>query len=144
MKIPTALEINPIPECYDGIDAVTHFEGKSVEQAAKLFEDNGLYYSDDLRWMGPIGFMYYFKAAHTYMKSDTSQGDNSFLSSMIRILEFRIIGEHNDYIEIMGGKNDYVDFCRYALDNYDEYDLDEVCFGDLRPNLRRLLEILKG
>ena len=61
MSLPTAIEINPIPECLDGKCAVEHFEGKTIEQAENLIAENGLYYSGDLVWMGPIGFKFYFK-----------------------------------------------------------------------------------
>ncbi len=54
MTTPTSIEINPTPECLDGKCAVKHFEGKSVDQATKLSEHNGLYFSGDLRWMGPV------------------------------------------------------------------------------------------
>ena len=144
MTTPTAIEINPIPECLDGKCAVKHFEGKSVEQASKLFEDNGLYYCDYLRWMGPVGFKFYFKAALVYLKSAASRRDPDFLNSMIGILESRLFGEYNDYEGIKDGIDDYVEFCSYALDNYDAYDLDENIYGDLRTNLRSLPEKLQG
>jgi hypothetical protein len=144
MSTPKAIEINPITECLDGKCAVKHFEGKSVEQAAKLFEDNGLYYSDDLRWMGPVGFKFYFKAALAYLKNTASHGDPDFLNSIIGILESRLFGEYNDYEGIKDGIDDYVEFCAYALDNYEAYDLNENIYGDLRPNLRRLSEKLQG
>jgi hypothetical protein len=144
MTPPTAIEINPIPECLDGKCAVKNFVGKSVEQATKLFEDNGLHYSDDLRWMGPIGFKFYFKAALAYLKSAKSHGDPDFLNSMISILESRLFGEYNDFEGIKGGIDDYAEFSSYALDNYDAYDLDQNIYGDLRPNLRSLSEKLQG
>jgi hypothetical protein len=144
MTTPTTIEINPIPECLDGKCAVEHFEGKSIEQATKLFEDNGLYYSDDLRWMGPIGFKFYFKAALAYLKSSGSHGDPDFLNSMLGILEFRLFGEYNDYESIKDGVGYYLEFCSHALDNYDAYELEENIYGDLRPNLRSLIEKLQG
>ncbi len=144
MTTPTAIEINPIPECLDGNCAVQHFEGKSVEQATKLFEENGLYYSDDLRWMGPVGFKFYFKAALAYLKSARSHGDLDFLNAMIGIIEFRLFGEYNDFESIKGGIDDYVEFCSYALNNYDAYDLDQNIYGDLCSNLRSLSEKLQG
>jgi hypothetical protein len=144
MTTPTAIEINPIPECLDGKCAVKHFEGKSVDQATKLFEDNGLYFSGDLRWMGPVGFKFYFKAALAYLKSVKSHGDSDFLNSMIGILESRLFGEYNDLEVTKGGIDDYVEFCSYALNNYDAYDLDQNIYGDLRPNLQSLSEKLQG
>ena len=140
MNLPTALEINPIPECLDGKCAVDHFEGKSIDQAEKLIADNGVYYSGDLLWMGPVGFKFYFKAALAYLKSSASHEDPDFLNSMISILESRLFGEYNDFEDIKGGIDYYAGFCSYALDNYNAYDLDESIYGDLRHNLRSLTE----
>ena len=144
MTTPTAIEINPIPECLDGKCAVEHFEGKSIEQAEKLIAENGLYYSGDLLWMGPVGFKFYFKAALAYLKNGASHDDPDFLNSMIGTLESRLFGEYNDFEDIKDGVDDYAEFCSYALDNYDAYDLDESIYGDLRPNLRSLSKQLQG
>ena len=144
MITPTAVEINPIPECLDGKCAVEHFEGKSIEQAEKLIAENSLYYSGDLLWMGPVGFRFYFKATLAYLKSVASHEDPDFLNSMIGTLESRLFGEYNDFEEIKDGVDDYVEFCSYALDNYDVYGLDESIYGDLRPNLRRLSKQLQS
>ena len=144
MKTPTALEINPVPGCLDGKCAVEHFEGKSIEDAEKLIAENGIYYSGDLNWMGPVGFMFYFKAALAYLKSEASRKDSDFLNSMISVLELRICGEYNDFEKIKKGTGDYLDFCEYGLENYELYELDEDIYGDLRPNLTRLMKKLKS
>ena len=144
MSLPTAIEINPIPECLDGKCAVEHFEGKTIEQAENLIAENGLYYSGDLVWMGPIGFKFYFKAALSYLKSAASHDDPDFLNSMIGALELRLFGEYNDFEDIKGGIDDYAGFCSYAIDNYEAYDIDESIYGDLRAKLRSLSQKLQG
>jgi hypothetical protein len=141
---PTAAEINPIPESLDGKCAVENFEGKSLVQAEKLFAENGLYYSGNLLWMGPIGFMFYFKAALAYLKSEVSLGDPDFLNLMIGTLELRILGEYSDYTEIRNGSDDFIEFCKHAIENYNSYELDKDIYSDLCPNLRRLLAKLEN
>jgi len=93
MSLPTANEINPIPANLDGRAAQEHFLGKTFEEAERLFQENSLYYFEDLLWMGPKAFCYYFPAAAHYLKSDAGQGDADAVRSLASIIHSRI---HDD------------------------------------------------
>ena len=145
MNLPTEHDINPIPGDPDGEDAVKMFLGKSLDEAEKLFlEDTGLSRIEDLSWMGPVGFMFYFQAALRYLKNPMSAKDSCFASSMTRLLESRVIEQHEDYDQIKKARANMLEFCQHLMNNYDFYDIDPDIYGDLRPRLKKLLEKLKA
>lgn len=144
MKLPSEREINPHPGCLDGEHAAKIFLGKTLEEAEGLFEDNGLLRQENLMWMGPIGFVFYFPAALRYLKSPMSAGDSDFASSMTGLLEWRVLSEHEDYDEIRLARAEMIDFCNHLMEHYDYYDIDLRIYGDLRPRLQKLLGKLQG
>ena len=144
MNLPTVDEINPFSKCLDGQCAVEHFYDKSLEDAEALFCDNSLYYGGDLLWMGPIAFVFYFKAALSYLKSEASRDDSDFVNSSIGILELRVLDQYSDFPAIRAGINDYISFCQHVSDNYEKYELIEDIYGDMRPRLKKLLNQLKS
>ncbi len=144
MKPPSEREINPHPGCLDGEYAVKMFLGKTQEEAEILFQENGLSRQEDLMYMGPVGFVFYFTAALRYLKSPMSADDSDFASSMTRLLEWRVLGEHEDYEQIRPARSDMIDFCSHLMKNYDLYDIDLNIYGDLRPRLDNLLNKLQS
>lgn len=144
MNLPSEREINPDPDCLDGEYAVKMFLGKTLDQAEALFDDNGLSRQEDLMWMGPVGFVFYFPAALSYLKSPASAGDSDFVSSMTGLLEWRILGEYQDYEQIRSVRAEMSQFCSHLKENYDFYDIDGEIYGDLRPRLEKLLDKLNG
>lgn len=144
MTLPSEREINPHPDCLDGEYAVEMFLGMSLEEAEGLFQDNGLSRQEDLMWMGPVGFVFYFPAALSYLKNPTSAGDSDFASAMTALLEWRVLGEYQDYEEIKSARTEMIEFCSHLMGSYDSYDIDLDIYGDLRPCLEKLLEKLRG
>lgn len=138
MRLPTELEINPVPGFLDGDAAVRMFHGKTVDEAELLFRESGLDRQEDLMFMGPVGYIFYFPAALTYLRSSDSAQDADFLSSMVGMMEFRVIDEHNDAEALIAAFPDMLTFCEHALSHYDFYDVDEEIYGDLRPRLQVL------
>jgi hypothetical protein len=63
MSLPTAREINPIPEDLDGRCAERHFLGKTLDEAEALFRENSLCYQEDLMFMGVSAFRFYGSVA---------------------------------------------------------------------------------
>ena len=57
---------------FDGKVAEEHFLRKSLDEAVKLFENNFLYYQEDLMFMGIPAFRFYLKAAIQYASSEPS------------------------------------------------------------------------
>lgn len=93
--------------------------------------------------MGPVGFVFYFSAALRYLKSPMSADDSDFASSMTALLEWRVLGENEDYDQIRSARAEIIDFCNHLMDHYDLYDIDFDIYGDLRPRLEKLLNKLQ-
>ena len=142
MNLPTSKEINPISEDLDGQCAEDHFLGMSLTEAEALFRDNAFYYCGDLLWMGPIAFVYYFKAALSFLESDDSRMESDFVNSMIGTLDSRLFGEYEDFNVIKSGRDDYIAFCKCVLNDYDKFEIIEEVYGDLRPHIEGMLEKL--
>lgn len=144
MNLPSEREINPHPGCLDGEYAAKVFLGKTQEEAEALFQESSLSRLEDLMWMGPVGFVFYFRAALSYLKSPMSADDSDFASAMTGLLEWRVLGEHEDYNQIGAARPEMVEFCSHLMKNYDFYDIDFEIYGDLRPRLEKLLNKLQG
>ena len=142
MQLPTEFEINPFPGDLDGDHAVKMFHGKSVAQAELLFQENGSFYQEDLMCMGPVGYAFYFPAALSYLRSSYSAGDADFTSSMLAMMEFRVMGGHNDAQALAPAFPDMLSFCQHALEHYDSFDVDHEIYGDLRPRFQALTKKL--
>lgn len=133
--LPTALEINPIPEDLDGRNAQEHFFGKTLEEAEALFRDNSLYYQEDLMFMGMVAFRFYVQAAIRYIRSDQANEDSDMVSAFASILELRL---KYDRAEVVPIAPLLADACGYILDHYDRFDLVPEIYGDLRPRYQDL------
>ncbi|MFM1802113.1 MAG: hypothetical protein RJA81_1465 [Planctomycetota bacterium] len=86
--LPTESQIN----VFDSLDercAVKHFFGKSLEEAKSLFQENFLYFQEDLMFMGPVGFAYYVQAAIEYLLSDAADGDADAANTFYGLIRFR-------------------------------------------------------
>ena len=144
MKLPSDTEINPHPGCPAGQRVVKMFSGKTLEEAEGLFREDGLSRQEDLMHMGPLGFIFYFPAALRYLKSPMSSGDSSFVSSMTGLLEWRVLGEYEDYDQIRSARTEMIEFCNRLIEHYDFYGVDIDIYGDLRPYLEKLLDKLQA
>ena len=142
MKLPSDTEINPHPGCRSAERAVKFFSGKTLEEAEGLFRKDSLSRTESLMLMGPAGFVFYFPAALHYLKSPRSYGDSSFASAMTGLLEWRILGEYEDYDQIRSARTEMIEFCDRLIERYDFYGVDIDIYGDLRPRLEKLLDKL--
>src|SRR5688572_183983 len=100
MRLPTAREINPIPEDLDGQCAEQHFLAKSLEEAEALFREASIVYQEDLMFMGPIAFRFYVQAAINYIQSESSTGDADIIYCLTGILEHRLENEAEELLPI--------------------------------------------
>ena len=87
--LPSAREINPIPECLDGRYAEEHFLGKDLDGAVTLFADNFLRYQEDLMSMGPVAFKFYIRAAIDYAESDEARFDCDIARTVVLLLDHK-------------------------------------------------------
>lgn len=135
MRLPTAKEINPIPEDLDGKCAEQHFFGKSMEEAEALFRENSLYYQEDLMFMGAAAFRFYVPAAISYIQSGAATNDPDIINCLAGILEHRL---EFDARELSPVAPQIASVCRYILEHYDRFALTPEIYGDLRPRFLTL------
>ncbi len=135
MRLPTAQEINPVPEDLDGQVAAQNFLGKTPEQITREFRDHGMSYQEDLMFMGVAAFCFYFPAAVDYVASPEAVGDSDVINSLCSVVEFRLI---DDFDEIKGAFPAIVRFADHVLAHYDDFDLTPAIYGDLRPRFEAI------
>jgi hypothetical protein len=78
-----------------------------------------------------------------YLKREESAGASDFVNSVIWTLEFRLVGEYNDFQAVREGTPDYIEFCEHVMRFYEKFDLDEDIYGDLRTKIMPILARLK-
>ena len=135
MRLPTAREINPVPEFLDGQSAERHFLGKTLDEAEALFRENSLYYQENLMFMGVVAFRFYVRAAIRYLESDAAQGDADMVNCFASLLEYRIGYERQELRAIAA---ELVESCAYVISNFEKFDVDADIYGNLRARFEKL------
>ena len=141
MKLPTAKEINPIPEDLDGQFALRHFLGKNLEEAEALFRENSLRYQEDLMWMGAIAFRFYVQAVINYIHSESATGDADIINCFAGILEFRLEHEEKE-LQLIASL--LADTCAYIITCKERFDLEIDVYGDFRGRYQTLQQQFKN
>jgi len=135
-EIPTLLEISPSNGLdLDEKEAVAHFLGKDVLEAEALFRDNFVHYSNDLHWMGPVAFGYYFPAFASYLNSAESAGYGDVVNSLLVLLEIRM---NSDAASLIPVKDKLLCCLDYCIDNYSKFEVNADVYGDLKGKLVEL------
>ncbi len=135
MRLPTAREINPVPEDLDGKCAEKHFLGKTLEDAEALFREASIIYQEDLMFMGAVAFRFYVHAAIRYVRSEASTDDSDIVSCLAMIFEHRLEFEAEELPPVAP---QLASVCRYILEHYDRFALTPDIYGDLRPRFQSL------
>ena len=138
MTLPTSEQIN-VHDSLDEQHACKTFLGKTLEQAAKLFQENALRYQEDLMWMGPIAFRYYVPAFIGYIQSQESKGDSDAINCFAGLLEFRLEHEPKELSPIA---LELAAACRHVIEHYDHFDASLEVYGDLRSRYEKLIQQL--
>ena len=133
MNLPTEQEINPEGDHYDGQSAVTHFLGKTREQITKEWADHGQYYYEDLHYMGPRAFCFYFPAVVDYVTTAGVRDDNDVVGDLCPVVEGRLKYHFAETQEAFAA---IVRFADYVLAHYDDFGYGPDSNEDLRPRLR--------
>ena len=74
---------------FDGLDeryVVKHFNGKSVDEAYRMFADKPSLYCEDITYMSVAALDYYLPAALAYLRSPESIGDWDCASGVLTSL----------------------------------------------------------
>jgi hypothetical protein len=124
MTLPTRDEIN-VYGSLDEVSACEHFLGLTLVMAEQLFRENGLFYQEDLMWMGPRAFAFYLPAALSYLRSEAARGDDDFLSCLHRVIEFRSAEE-----AFALARDTVRSLVDYVIANYAKFEVDAI-HGDL-------------
>jgi hypothetical protein len=135
MKLPTARELNPVPEDLDGQCAEEHFLGKSVEEAEALFRENSLHYYEDLLWMGMSGFRFYVPALINYIQCEEATGNSDIVSCFAGLLENRLRREPAEFVPVA---ELLASTCAWIVEHYDRFDVDPDIYGDVRSRFETL------
>jgi hypothetical protein len=139
-RLPTEKDIN-VFNSFDERDAVKHFLGKDLEQATSLFQENFLYYQEDLMWMGPIAFCFYVRAARKYLLSEDSDNDAEAVNTFCGLIEFRL---KYDASEIAAAKAIICEGIRLILERFDRYGCAREIYGDVAKRYHALLSRLSS
>lgn len=138
-RLPTRDEI-AFP-CLDGLHAIEHFHGKTLEQVEALFAEGfSLHYAEDLLWMEPVGFRFYFQAAIRYALSEKAVGDSDIINCLAGTLAH---WQEFHPTELVPCARLLADFCRAVWQQFDQYDADPDIYGDLCEQYQQLAEVFE-
>lgn len=90
LTVPTLEDWHSEPWDLDIPYAFKHFNGKTVEEAVRLFEENALCHQEDLMFMPSRVFGYYLRAYLAYLLSSASASDSDGASCFIGLIEHKL------------------------------------------------------
>jgi hypothetical protein len=91
MRIPTSADWGDIN--HDDLDAdwaYKEFLGKSFDEAVTMFQENALYYQEDLQSMPTSAFNFYAPALVKYITSPQAAGDSGGASSFLHMVSWML------------------------------------------------------
>jgi hypothetical protein len=141
MPIPSARDINPVPEDLDRQYAERHFLGRTLEEAVDLFRERFEVYEEDLLHMGIVAFKYYVPAAIEFANSVPVRHDCTVAQALLAVLNHRCHYEREELSDLRGLFHDY---CLGVLRRIAE--MDYVCAPDYRleRQVRRFIAKLEA
>ena len=141
MNLPNREDINPYPGDLDGQCAVENFLGKNRQQITSELARHSMSYQEDLMFMGPIAFCYYFPSVLDYLLEPGADGDADFINGICAVMEFRL--EH-DRDEIKATLSDMLRFAEIVQSSYGRFEVDEEIYGDLQARFRHICESIRA
>ena len=144
-NLPTKEDIAPVPEDLDEQTALDNFGGKTILEAEALFFQAPDYYCEDLAFMGPKAFAFYFRAVEPYIRSPQSKANSSFISWLHCVITSRLQRTTEPLpIECLA---DMVRISAYVLKNSKKFkisDGEEEKYHQLVIKLQLLYKACKG
>ena len=141
MRLPTAKEINPIPESLDGRVAQRHFLGKTEAEAFAMFKELFEVYQEDLMWMGAQAFLFYFPVACRYAESEEARNDPAVAGIMLMLMRFRCRYEWPAVVPLLPQMAAY---CDGVLTRVGHMVIDRNINGNLKDKYERFLNKLRA
>ena len=131
MNIPTTTDWGEIN--HDDLDAewaYRTFLGKSFDDAVAMFQDNALYYQEDLQSMPAAAFNFYAPALVEYMTSPHAAGDSDGASSFLHMVSWMLKTQRN----IMSSETEslLLSAAEQVSRNQSFYDADVGIYGDFK------------
>jgi hypothetical protein len=144
VRLPTAEEINPDGDPYDGALAVKHFLGKSLSDAEALFCDHqyNLQYFENLWFMGPKAFCYYVPAAIACLKSPSEFGHS--VGYFGAIVSEHLKNEREELRTAIPALREAVQYILEHWDEWDEFDIGDAVYSDPKEMFTQLLKELSA
>lgn len=139
MDKPSLIEISPT-NCLDLDEgsAVSHFLGKSKQEAGHLFAKNPLYYLNDLVWMGEIALAYYFPPFLEVFRSNSDLRCEEVLDGVCTVID--------RYLDVASSQNEeLVSLMVEALEiGINDIVVDQRYFPELRDTCKSLIKRLSS
>lgn len=143
-SIPTREDIS-IYNTLDEREAVKHFLNRTVEEIEELFmrgEGDASFYGEDMTYMGPKAFQYYFPAYLHYLESSVAEDDFETAQSVIGTIYAKLVlGDEKE--SIIPVKDKVIQCLQYLVDHPEKFHL-EGEFADVLERGKTMLEKVKN
>jgi len=138
MKIPTNYDWGNYIQDLDQISAYNIFAGKSNTEVQKLFSDNVIERTDEIRFMTIKPFQYYMIGFKQYLMSIEFDEDSAAdaVSCFIRLVEEKLTNKPEYIIPIM---DEIYPVVQHIAEHQLDYDADLIIYGDFTEMLSRIL-----
>jgi len=139
MDLPTRDDISPSNELQlDERSAVRNFLGKDLNQAVGLFSNNLFRHAENLMWMGPRAFQFYYRAFSDYIRTNNPSETDDAVGWFISIIDFQLKqGAFPDEFKRL-----VIDDCDFCIKNYERFEIDPNIYGNLLIKLEDLRQRL--
>ncbi len=98
-RLPSEMDINPVPGSSEEEQAIKHFHRKSFEEAKLLFMEGCFDFQGDLMWMGTNAWLFYFPAAIAALRRPGAQGlDWDLAETLVSVAESRLDNESGELL----------------------------------------------
>ncbi len=138
--IPTQADWESEVWDHDIRHAYQQFGGKSFEEAVELFEENAMFYQEDVCYMPRACFPFYARAFIAYLFSEASEGDSDSASSFFGLVTLRA-----DDIILAGPLYPAVaKTLKHIAAGQDWYDSEREIYGDFADRAEEALARLRS
>jgi hypothetical protein len=141
LLVPGLEDWHSEPWCLDAKAAFEHFHGKTIAEAVRLFEDNSLYYQEDVMFMPSRVFGYYLFAYAMYLLSDAAADDLDGASCFIVLIDHKARMQQADIVPIW---NDVRQILEHLAANYGFYGASPEIYGSFRARCETIVRLLDG
>jgi hypothetical protein len=142
MQIPTQEDWGQVNEQdLDAKWAFKTFLGKSFAEAEAMFQENALYYQEDLQSMPRVPFNYYAPALIKYITSERAKGDSDGASSFLRLIIWLLKASR----EVIAPETEQqlLAAAAHVARRQDFYEADVSIYDDFKDLYREIQELTK-